>query len=78
MKQSNFIGPQGPIYPQEIEVGQTVLFIDTTPLPTGMQRFLKKKQRPSRIFRMTLLARGMVDGVEENRFDIELAHESRP
>ncbi len=76
LKQSNFIGPNGPMYPQEIKVGQTVLFLDLVPLPRGLQKLLTnyRNRRPSRVFRMTLLSREMVDGVEESRFDIEMAH----
>lgn len=74
-KHSNFIGPEGALYPQEIQVGQTVLFVDSTPLPGVMERWRKKKRRPSRVFRMTLLSREMVEGVEENRFNIESVHE---
>lgn len=59
MIHSNFIGPEGPMYPQEIEVGQRVLYLNL----------------PWRVFYMTLLSREMVGGIEESRFDIELAHE---
>ena len=59
MKHSNFIGPDGPMYPQEIRVGQRVLFLSL----------------PWRVLYMTLLSREMVDGIEESRFDVELAHE---